>query len=181
MTDFEPGDLSKEIDEVELSLKNLDRIKEETPIKMLSPEAHEDAQKIAKQVWIEATRLLSGSKKTAIKDQQGHHLLTITRAADQEEVDLTITKDKIERDRQKNLDYYQGISFDFSPRLVVKTTTNITYKTIPKTLDPNISPFEYLKPEAPRGLAIEKEEAGADELSELFKTMSENTISPIED
>jgi hypothetical protein len=58
----------------EIAARNLIRRERETPVIRLTPEAREDALKVAKEVCKEGMRLLAGKWKVVRKDQEGYRL-----------------------------------------------------------------------------------------------------------
>lgn len=142
--------------------KNDRRRKLEIPISYLTPEAREDAQKVAKQVWIEGMKLLAGKDKSVRLDPQGNPLIIEGKkwigGAIFEGADLQISR--YSHQHSGELTHTHSELYHFYPNCVLKTTDN--QSTI-------LTKSGRMAGGAPKELTTEKHEANRDELTELLE------------
>lgn len=181
---MDESERQREIEEVQ-SLRRMIRGRAEasrnTPVRRLSPEAHEDALATSKDVWKEAITLLGGKDLSYVKDESGKALLELTRNNKPEKpgVDLTIKRYTVVHDPEDpKVQHTTSEIFDFSPTIVVKTTARSSKRVLKSGLQESLrtgkkvgDEVEYLPP---KGLAIEKEEANKDQLGELLQLLKDN-------
>jgi hypothetical protein len=136
----------------------------EAPIVYLNPEAHEDALKAAKEVWIESMRLLKGEDENVRRDSNDHALILQSKKKLEntifEGADLGI--DRYHFEYEGDVTHTQQEFYAFYLDRVIKTTRNH-------------SDTEDGKRFVPGGAAIEKHEASRGELKDLLEVVRNST------
>lgn len=162
MVDKSEGEILRKAEDKLLEAKNSIRRTAETPLtQTLTPEAREDASKVAKNVWVESMKLLGDKDSTVRADPANTKCnLTINSKSTVEKTmfrgaDLGISRYSYEYDTKNRIQYITQELWHFYPDHVQKTIRHKTQTFEGETL-------------APRGLAIEKIEADRDELTSLL-------------
>ena len=160
----EAGELLRKAEEMLTDAKHGLRREMEAPIARLTPEAREDAIKVAKEIWVESMRLLGGKDENVRRDSNGDALILESK----KKLDNTIFEgadlgiNRYHYEYENNVTYYKHELYTFYPDHVLKTTRNSSRHNEGKKL-------------APRGLATEKHEANRDELRELLEVVKNST------
>ena len=134
----------------------------DAPVIRLTPEAREDAQEVAREVWKEGMRLLEGKDESVRRDAQDNAFIISGKSHIDETIfngaDLLFERYFYTYDVEAQAIHRHIELYHFYPGHVLKTTRNssATYKG------------EQL---VPRGLATEKHEVNRDELGELLRTL----------
>jgi len=162
MDEISEGDILQRAQEMDLDSRNAVRRETETPMtQVLSPEAREDAQKVAKEVVAETDKLLERKDEVIRADPE--HIKGNLMIAGKNAVDRTI---------------FQGASlgisrytFDYHPDTQSRNTTQELWHFYPdhvmKTIRHSSETYAGVRL-APKGLATEKIEANKDELQVLL-------------
>lgn len=182
MADSENQDLRDALAKLGQHMNNQDRLEAETPITALSPEAHEDAMKIAPKVWVKAMSLMGDKDYYSVTSQQGKHLLAMHKGRQLDNyphlqnTDLRMSRDI--KTAGDGVDHIQHEIYEFTPEFVLRKILRRTEKQKPLSLDllkkPNYELDEILPP---KGRKLEKEEANRDQLEELLVMLEEDRNS----
>lgn len=161
----EAGELPRRIKEVLRDRDNDHRAEMETPITPLTPEAREDAQKVARELWTEGMELLGKEDESIRRDLQ-HNALIIRGKAIIDKTNFKGADLSIERHAflyNKGVTNSRSELYFFYPDHVLKITRNRS------------DTGKGGKRLSPRGLTTQKHEANRDELTELLEATTNST------
>ena len=142
----------------------------ETPTRMLEPEAHEDALKAEKALWIEGTSLLGKDPYCQIETPQ-HQRWNIYGKKDCElNEDLpTDTEFEIFGPMNRTVEHANGESIEHTNHIQYAVTPNgviMVERNWANEIPHNGLPFGGPRP--PKGLGLAKTELGRDEINEVL-------------
>lgn len=162
MEDKSEEEIIKNAQDKLLEAKNAVRKIQETPLtQALTPEAREDATKVAREVWVASMKLL-GDKDYVVRADptkvKGNLTIYSKNSVEQTTfagADLGMSRYSYDNDTANQIQYITQELWHFYPDHVQKTIRHHTQTFDGETL-------------APRGLAIEKIETNRDELANLL-------------